>query len=182
MKALPHELIKNRYEKLAPELTEKTRRYWPAIEAQKLGYGGVAAVSRATGMKRETIRRGIIELSQGDQVKPGKQRKSGGGRKSLFEKYPGLLGDLEKLVEPYSSGDPMRPLRWTCKSTYNLSDDLKNQGYTVSPTSVRGLLKKLGYSLQSNKKRLKAANIQIGILSLNILQQQLKNFKIAAVP
>ena len=153
MKALSHESIKNRYEQISPELTEKTRRHWAAIEAQELGYGGVAAVSRATGMTPETIRRGINEFSQGTQVDTGKQRKSGGGRKSLVEKHPGLLDDLEKLVEPYSSGDPMRPLRWTCKSTYNLSNELKSQGYPVSPTSVRGLLKTLGYSLQSNQKR-----------------------------
>jgi len=104
-------------------------------------------------MTPETIRRGIKELSQDIQDDTEKQRKPGGGRKSLVEKHPGLLGDLEQLVEPYSSGDPMRPLRWTSKSTYNLSDELKHQGYPVSPTSVRGLLKKLGYSLQSNQKR-----------------------------
>jgi hypothetical protein len=153
MKALPYKSIKNRYESIAPELTEKTRRHWAAIEAQELGYGGITAVSRATGMKRDTIRRGIDELSQGAHINPGKQRKSGGGRKPLSEKHPRLLNDLEKLVEPYSSGDPMRPLRWTCKSTYNLSDELKSQGYTVSPATVGDLLKKLGYSLQSNKKR-----------------------------
>ncbi len=153
MKALPHDSIENRYRQIAPELTEKTRRRWVAIEAQELGYGGVAAVSRATGMTPETIRRGIQELSAGAQIDTDKQRKPGGGRKPLAEKHPGLLDDLEKLVEPYSSGDPMKPLRWTCKSTYNLSDELKHQGYPVSPTSVRGLLKKLGYSLQSNRKR-----------------------------
>ena len=153
MKALPHESIKNRYEKIAPELTEKTRRCWAAVEAQEIGYGGVAAVSRATGITPRAITHGIKELSGDTQVDVGRQRKPGGGRKPLVEKHPEVLGVLEELVEPYSSGDPMRPLRWTCKSTYKLSDELKRLGFPVSPTSVRGLLKKLGYSLQSNRKR-----------------------------
>ena len=153
MKALPHESIKSRYEKIARELTEKTRRYWAAVEAQELGYGGIAAVSRATGITPRAIIHGIKDLSGDTQIEAGRQRNPGGGRKSLVEKHPGVLDALDKLVEPYSSGDPMKPLRWTCKSTYNLSDELKNQGFPVSPTSVRGLLKKLGFSLQSNRKR-----------------------------
>jgi hypothetical protein len=153
MKALPHESIKNRYEKIAPLLTEQTRRCRAAVEAQELGYGGIATVSRATGITPRAITHGVKELSGDTQVEMGKQRKSGGGRKSLIEKHPGVLDALEELVEPYSSGDPTKPLRQTCKSTYNLSDELKNQGFPVSPTSVRGLLKKSGYSLQSNRKR-----------------------------
>lgn len=153
MKALSHDSIKNRYEAIAAVLTERTRRCWAAVEAQELGYGGVAAVSRATGMTPRTIRRGIKEIFEGDKVDSGRQRKPGGGRKPLTESHPGLLETLEELIEPYSSGDPMKPLRWTCKSTYNLSDELKNQGFSISPTSVRGLLKELGYSLQSNRKR-----------------------------
>ncbi len=119
MKALPHESIKNRYEKIAPELTERTRRCWAAVEALELGYGGVAAVSRATGITPRAIKRGIKEISGKAQVQIGRQRKPGGGRKSLVENHPGLPDAPDKLVEPYSSGDPMKPLRWTCKSTYH---------------------------------------------------------------
>ncbi len=153
MKALAHDSIQNRYEKIASQLNEKTRRCWAGIEAQEIGYGGIAAVSRATGLTPRTINRGINELTQKDDVDIGRQRKPGGGRKPLTESQPGLLEALEKLVEPYSSGDPMTPLRWTCKSTTNLSEELKIQGFSVSPTSVRGLLKMSGYSLQSNRKR-----------------------------
>jgi len=152
MKSLPFKSIKDRYTKIAPMLDEKTRRYWGAVEAEALGYGGVAAVSKATGMTPRTIRRGIKELN-GTADPTEKLRKAGGGRKTATDKQPKLLGALKKLVEPYTSGDPMRPLRWTCKSTYNLSDELKRQGFTISPTVVRGLLKDLGYSLQSNRKR-----------------------------
>ena len=115
------------YKKIASELNEKTRRRWAVVEAQ-LGYGGIAAVSRATGMIPRAIRDGIKEISQGTKVETERQRKP------LSEKHSGLIDVLEKLVEPYSIGDPMRPLRWTCKSTYNLSDELKEQGFPVSPT------------------------------------------------
>ena len=153
MKSLPFESIKNRYTKLAPALNEMTRRRWAAVEAEEIGYGGIAAVAKATGLTPRTIRHGIKELNGAEAVDTNKQRKAGGGRKASVDKQPKLLEALENLVEPYSSGDPMKPLRWTCKSTYNLSDELQRQGFTISPTVVRGLLKDLGYSLQSNRKR-----------------------------
>ncbi len=154
MKALPFEAIRSKYEKLLPNLNERARRCWAATEALEIGYGGIAAVSRATKLSPITIRQGIKELS-GEIAAPeeGRQRKPGGGRKKLTERQPDVLDALRELVEPYTSGDPMKPLRWTCKSTYNLSTELKKQGFSVCPSSVGGLLKDLGYSLQSNRRR-----------------------------
>lgn len=112
------------------------------------------AVSRATGLMPRTIRCGIKEIELPSDAPPsGKQRKSGGGRKKLIHKDPGLLVALEQLIAPYTSGDPMRPLRWTCKSTSNLADALRTQGFSISASSVGVILKKQGYSLQSNRKR-----------------------------
>lgn len=153
MKKLPFESIKNRYEKLAPNLNEKSRRYWAAAEAIELGHGGIAAVSRATKLTAKTIRRGIKELTNKEDLPGSKQRHSGGGRKKLTEHQPGLQKALCELISPYTIGDPMKPLKWTCKSTYNLSEELKGQGFNISTSSVRALLKDLGYSLQSNSKR-----------------------------
>lgn len=154
MKALSYDSIRRRYEKIAPSLNEKARRHWSGAEALELGYGGVAAVSRATKLTPRTIRRGVRELSgETAPEEEGRQRKPGGGRKKLSERQPNLMKALEELVEPYSSGDPMRPLRWTCKSTSNLAADLNEQGFTVSPSSVRSLLKDIGYSLQGTRKR-----------------------------
>jgi len=82
-----------------------------------------------------------------------KQRKAGAGRKKLTEKHPELTEALDKLLEPYTSGDPMRPLRWTCKSTENLAKELRNQGFEISADTVGRLLKEQDYSLQSNRKR-----------------------------
>ena len=71
--------------------------------------------------------RGIVEIeSGGNKLPAAKQRAVGGGRKKLTDKDPGLQKALDKLIEPYTSGDPMRPLRWTCKSTQKLADQLSN--------------------------------------------------------
>jgi transposase len=120
-----------------------------------MGHGGINAVSVATGMSQKTIRRGVKDLEV--PIQPGvdlaRVRRSGGGRKKEIEKNPKLLVELEALLEPYRIGDPMRPLRWTCKSTENLSVELRKQGYQVSARTVAALLKGLGYGLQGNYKR-----------------------------
>ena len=149
------ESIRNRFTALSPHLNEKHRRLWCASEAKEMGHGGINAVSVATGMSQKTIRRGVKDLEV--PIQPGvdlaRVRRSGGGRKKEIEKNPKLLVELEALLEPYRIGDPMRPLRWTCKSTENLSVELRKQGYQVSARTVAALLKGLGYGLQGNYKR-----------------------------
>jgi transposase len=112
----------------------------------------MAAVARATGISDRTIRNGIRELREGDARPSGRQRRVGGGRKAANQAAPGLLDALEGLVEPTTRGDPQSPLKWTCKSTRELSRELKKRGYPVSHTTVARLLKDAGYSLQSNRK------------------------------
>ena len=159
MKSLPFESIQRRYLQLKNDLTERTRRRWAATEALELGHGGISAVSRATGLMPRTIRHGISEITKksetasGDALLDGRQRKPGGGRKALPAKQPGLLEALEELIEPHTSGDPMRPLRWTSKSTAKLAAALQEKGFSVSASSIRAILKDRGYSLQSNRKR-----------------------------
>lgn len=138
------------------------RRQWAATEAQTYGWGGMSAVSEATGMSRNTIRKGVAEIAA-RKKKPKaavstRLRKAGGGRKRLSESDPQLLEALEGLVEPASRGDPMSPLRWTCKSTRQLARELTGQGHPVSPWTVGTLLKADGYSLQSNRKTKEGAS------------------------
>jgi hypothetical protein len=155
MKALPHQSVHNRYVRIKDRLTEKSRRLWAGSEALELGYGGVRAVARATGLSPITIQKGMEELSNPEVQIPadGRQRAAGGGRKPLTLKDPALTAALDKLMEPCTSGDPMRPLRWTCKSTTQLARELTRQGHPVSADTVGRLLKAEGYSLQSNRKR-----------------------------
>ena len=144
--------IRNKYVHLLSELDERGRRRWAAIEATSLGRGGVAAVAAATGLSDRTIRTGIQELTHSLDLGDDRQRKVGGGRKSRTQEQPDLLDALDQLVNPNARGDPMNPLRWTCKSTRTLAEELRSQGYPVGPTTVRGMLRQLGYGLQANQK------------------------------
>src|SRR5215831_2718877 len=108
--------IHDRYAQVAGSLDERARRLVAASEALTLGRGGIAAVSRATGLSGKAVRKGIAELRGGPSAGPGRVRRAGGGRKKAVAKDPALLPDLEALVAPSTRGDPEGPLRWTCKS------------------------------------------------------------------
>ena len=122
-----------------------------AAEARSIGRGGVSRVARIVGLSRPTIIRGVKEL-ESTNVLGVRVRRAGGGRKKTQDKNPAILADLERLIEMSSRGDPMSPLRWTCKSTWTLSAELTRQGHAVSRMVVGRLLKHLGYSLQGNSK------------------------------
>jgi hypothetical protein len=151
------DVIKRRFELLAPVLDERTRRLVAAAEALALGWGGATAVWRATGVSRRAIREGVRELSQPRPEAGRRVRRKGGGRKKAVAKDPTLLRDLEKLVEPVTRGDPQSPLRWTCKSVRKLSEELNGMGHKTSHGLVAALLDELGYSLQANSKRREGA-------------------------
>jgi transposase len=145
------EWIRTRFLSLEPDLNERSRRTWAAVEAASLGRGGISAVAAATGMSRTTIRSGLRQLRE-PPLEAGRIRRPGGGRKRLSEKHPDLLSRLEALIEPTTRGDPQSPLRWTCKSTRRLAAELTRQGRRVSRMTVHRLLRESGYSLQSNRK------------------------------
>ena len=154
--------IRTRYRALAPVMDERVRRQWAATEAQTYGWGGLSAVSDATGMSRNTIRKGMAETAERKRrpkaIVSARLRKPGGGRKSLTDSDPELMNALEALVEPTTRGDPMSPLRWTCKSTTHLAAELTRQGHPISPWTVGSLLRADGYSLQSNRKTKEGAS------------------------
>lgn len=151
--------IRKKYQSLAVSLNERQRRLWAAAEAKAMGWGGLIAVAKATGMARTTILRGKKELS-GKRAKrnSGRVRKSGGGRKALTVLDSKLISAMEKLVEPATRGDPQSPLRWTCKSTRKLATELTAQGHRISRTQVARLLQQQGYSLQANQKTREGTN------------------------
>jgi len=145
------EWIRTKFLSLEPDLNERSRRTWAAVEAASLGRGGISAVAAATGMSRTTIRAGLRQLRE-PPLEGGRIRRPGGGRKRLTEKHPDLLSRLEALIEPATRGDPQSPLRWTCKSTRRLAAELARQGRPASRMTVDRLLRESGYSLQSNRK------------------------------
>lgn len=158
-------LIEAKYRALAGRLDEATLRLWVAAEARSLGRGGVSTVAKAAGVSRTTVYAGLAEIEAAS--KPASKRSKtapmslaaskrvrapGGGRKRLIDLDESLLGDLDALVEPTSRGDPRSPLRWTCKSTTRLADELSRQGHQVSQRTVCDLLAQLNYSLQAVRK------------------------------
>jgi transposase len=175
------EKIRDKYEKLLPYLNEKTRRIWAGIEARSLGWGGVTQVSRATGLSRTTIQKGIRSLEESREGKTTNKssriRAQGGGRKLLEQQDAMLLVELESLIEPMTLGDPESVLKWTSKSVVKLADALNLGGHRISPKSVYNLLLTLGYSLQSNRKtRDGSSHIDRDDQFLHI-SQQVKHFQ-----
>src|SRR5215471_17506141 len=145
--------VRQRYHYFAPYLSEQTRRLWAASEALTIGRHGMAIVVEATGMAADTLLKGKAALQGGaPQPLPEQQRSPGGGRKKLIHSDPTLLADLDRLIDPSTRGDPESPLRWTCKSTYQLAEALQQQGHRVSQRTVHTLLVALEYSLQANRK------------------------------
>lgn len=144
--------ITKKYRAISSRLDEHTRRLWAATEVNALGRGGATLVSRATGISMRAILVGQKEILSGDIRPAGRVRRTGGGRKSLTENHPELLTQLENLVHPLTRGDPMSPLRWTCKSTTRLATELTALGFPISNHSVGSLLHHIGYSLQCNFK------------------------------
>jgi hypothetical protein len=138
-------------------LDERTRRLWAAAEARSAGYGGLAAVVRATGISESTVLRGLADLDSEERPVPGKVRKHP-GRTPILEREPGLEEALERLVDPATRGDPESPLRWTSKSAAKLAEALQGMGYRVVDRTVSRLLKARGYSLQSNRKTREGAS------------------------
>jgi len=152
--------VEAKYRALSSRLDEATLRLWVAAEARSLGRGGVSLVAKAVGVSRTTVYAGLAEIEA--LGKPAKAapvadkskriRTVGGGRKKLMVSDPTLLQDLDALVEPSTRGDPMSALRWTCKSTTRLAEELNGKGHRVSQRSVCELLAQLNYSLQSVRK------------------------------
>ncbi|MGH8065953.1 MAG: ISAzo13 family transposase [Candidatus Entotheonellia bacterium] len=171
--------IKAKYEALKSELDERARRLWAATEARSLGHGGIATVTRATGLAASTVRLGKQELTSPSQVPPSPRRlrRQGAGRKSLTTQDQTLLKALDALVEPTTRGDPMSPLRWTCKSTRRLAKELCQQGHHVSHSKVGQLLKSLNYSLQGTRKTREGASHPDRNAQFEYINTQVKDFQ-----
>jgi hypothetical protein len=150
------ERIRQKYLALFPMMNEQMRRQWAAAEAEASGWGGVSLVSTATGLARNTIAVGIGELehrrAHPRETVAVRIRAPGGGRKPLTQIDPGLQRALDVLVDPVTRGHPESPLRWTCKSTRKLAEELGRQKHSVTDRTVAALLKRAGYSLQANRK------------------------------
>ncbi len=143
--------LRIRFEALRSSLDERGRRLSAAAEAKAAGYGGIAAAARATKVARSTIGRGLKDLRDPGSL-TGKVRRKGGGSPRLTTRDPTLLEDLQRLLEPATMGDPMRPLRWVSKSHDKLARALRAMGHKVSSSTIPKLLEELKYCRHFNRK------------------------------
>ena len=150
------EALRAMFAVLSPHLDERQRRLLAGAQARALGRGGIAAVTRASGLSRATVTAGATQIDQGPEWTT-RIRRAGAGRPKATAHDPDLLAALDKLVEPTARGDPESPLRWTCKSTRKLADELRAQGHRVSANTVAGLLASMDYSLQAPSKQVEGA-------------------------
>jgi transposase len=174
------ESVAQKYRYLQSEFNERTTRLWAAAEAIVIGHGGVLSVYRATGLSESTIRLGKRELeNKQEKLKEtaSRIRKRGGGRKAITYHDEELLQEIELMVEPTTRGDPMSPLRWTCKSTRKLAKELKVRGHEVSHSTVAQLLKDLGYSLQGTCKTKEGNSHPDRNAQFEYINQQVKDFQ-----
>jgi len=176
------EWIREKYTAIVADLDERARRRWGAAEARSLGWGGIQAVAVATGLSDRTIRNGIKELADPDALPATQQRRSGGGRKRRESEQPQLIESLQKLVDSGTRGDPMSPLRWTCKSTRTLAEELSRQGFSVSANTVGRLLYECGYSLQANRKTIEGKQHPDRDAQFQYISQRVKAFQRAGCP
>jgi transposase len=177
-------VVEKKFTALADCLTEKGRRLWSAAEALSYGHGGVLLVSKATKISRTTIYQGIKEIQEKSCYQGIRTR--GGGRKNLKTLQPTLVENLNALVEPTSRGDPESPLRWTCKSTRKLANELNEKGHHVSHMTVATLLQELDYSLQANKKNLEGSqhedrDAQFNYINSSVVKMQKEGFPTISV-
>jgi hypothetical protein len=184
------ERIRVKYVALLPVMDERMRRHWAATEAMALGWGGVSAVSMATGLARNTVASGVRELVERREPDnlaiSARLRQPGAGRKRITETDPLLLRALEELVDPVTRGHPESPLRWTCKSTAKLAEELTRQNHAVTDRTVATLLKRAGYSLQANRKMLEGSshpdrNAQFEHINKQVLAFQKQNQPVVSV-
>jgi Rhodopirellula transposase DDE domain len=165
--------LAQKFAAILPHLNEKQRRLILAAEARSLGHGGISRVARASGISRATIQKALHEVNRPDTL-PDRIRRAGAGRKKIRDRDPSLLADLEALVNPDTRGDPMSPLRWTCKSTRQLAEALNQHGHHVSEHIVRDLLHEAGYRLQANAKTLEGSRHPDRDAQFRYLNDQIK--------
>ena len=177
------ETVRTHYERLSPFMDERGRRLWAANEAIRFGKGGIRAVAEALGMSRVTVIAGVKELRgivpRGKPDEAGRrQRRCGGGRKTVTSKHPEIVRAIEEIVDPTTRGDPMAPLKWTCKSLENIREELNKSGYKVSTTTIGKILREqLEYSLQGLKKTKEGSSHPDRNAQFEYLNQKCREFQ-----
>jgi hypothetical protein len=146
--------VEQQMQQLYNSLSEKDRRRYAAIEAVKLGWGGITYISQLFRCDYDTIRCGMEELNDSSAMNLKGIRRGGGGRKSAFEKIAGLDEAFCRVIAQYTAGSPMdEQLKWTNLTRVEIAQLLKEEGIMVSVTVVDQLLEKHNYRQRKAQKR-----------------------------
>jgi transposase len=148
-----YEFVEKRIAAMLPLLNERQRRLYLACEARTLGSGGIAEVSRISGVSPDTVAKGIRELAAGAAAaETGRSRKIPKGRKSIQRRYPDILDRVQRIIGG-GRGEAEHILHYTGRSAGGISAALKKEGLNVSTSVVARILKEDGYKLRKSKKR-----------------------------
>lgn len=174
--------IRQRYKIIHAHLSERGKRIWAASEAITIGRGGDTIVCNAIGISRVTISKGKKEIEGGVITESVRIREAGGGRKRLADSHPNIIKELDIMIDPFTRGDPESPLRWTCKSTYKLAEALQVKGYKISQKTVYSLLQEMGYSMQSNRKKMEGKQSPDRDAQFHFINRKVKQFQKKGYP
>lgn len=131
---------------LYESLSEKDRRRYAAIEAEKLGHGGIDYISNLFCCDEKTIRKGIEEFFDPTCMKKERIRDQGGGRKSKLDTYENIDEVFLTILRDHTAGDPMdEKIKWTNLGKADIGKKMKQRGIQVGRNVVKKLLKKHGY-------------------------------------
>jgi hypothetical protein len=154
----PNEQFHRELKVFLATLTQEQRRLYAAVEANRIGRGGVRTVAETTGLCQPTIARGrrqLADLLEGKPLK--KERKPVKGRPRIEEKYPTIKAVLEEMVNDEVAGDPDGEQKWVRSSVAKLTKRRRGKGFSVSRMAVWALLKRMGFSLRTAVRRRRGA-------------------------
>ena len=137
-------------------LSEKDKRRYAAVEAQKLGRAGITYISKLLGCSRSTTHAGLKDLGVLPEHKQAPRiRRQGGGRKRSEETHAGLDEAFLAALKDDIAGDPMNEqTRWTHLTHQQIRQRLSEQsGICISVQVIKKLLKKHHFKRRLAQKK-----------------------------
>jgi hypothetical protein len=135
------------------QLSEKDRRRYAAVEAQKLGWGGKDYISRLLGIDSRTICQGLADLRELEDPALRRIRRPGGGRKSIIDTTPELEPIFLEVISEHTAGNPQHDMVWTNLRPKAIAERITTRGIAVSRYTACKLLKKNKFVRRQAQKK-----------------------------
>src|SRR5271163_4284270 len=140
-----------KYAVMRAVLDERQWRVYLGTEALALGYGGIAAVARASGAAERTVSAGAEEAADQEALgtlPPGRSRRAGAGRPKAEDVQPGLKQALDAVLEDGKRGDPVSEITWSILSLRDIAREMARRGFACGKDAVARLMRAEGWSLR----------------------------------